>query len=137
MPGISNVMYNNDESNSKAHVPSGGGSADVSLLNINNMNNSSLHDENERLRTRISELELVNDLYKTRISELEEVDAKFQNAEAEYRRQIRDLEYSLSLHTQQKVNVKLNSEFGGEKRQSSNDDAINADHIEKRIKVEN
>ena len=137
MPGISNVMYNNDETNSKIHGSSASASADVSLLNINNMNNSSLHDENERLRTRISELELVNDLYKTRINELEEVDAKFQKAESEYRKQIRDLEYSMSLHNQQQVNIKMKSEFSGEKRQASNDDAVNAGHIEKRIKVEN
>lgn len=139
VPGISSVMYNSDETNSKVHGPPGSASAsaDVSLLNINNMNNSNLHDENERLRTRISELELVNDLYKTRINELEEVDAKFQKAESEYRKQIRDLEYSLGLQNQQQVNLKMNSEFSGEKRQASNDEAVNAGHIEKRIKVEN
>ncbi|KAG7698097.1 hypothetical protein KL930_001759 [Ogataea haglerorum] len=45
----------------------------------------------EDLRTRISELELVNDLYKTRISELEAMDAASKQREALLKRRIEEL----------------------------------------------
>ncbi|KAG0676160.1 hypothetical protein C6P42_001358, partial [Pichia californica] len=171
VPGISNVMYNNNNNNNTATVNNNINSinnnfedskhtnSDVSLFNINGNNQHQHHhhhrhqhnilqEENDKLRTRINELELVNDLYKTRIGELEEMDVKFQKIEADYRRQIRELEYSLQQHTQAHIkNISLvqpkieNNENNlkiGEKRQSkSTSNNTNDGHIEKRIKVEN
>lgn len=134
VPGISNVMYSNGNSHEELRSQSMNTNNDVSLLSINNNNSSALHEENEKLRTRISELELVNDLYKTRINDLELNDKKNLN-------KIQDLEEALNMYRQSQTKVKiedssqiLNNYSIGEKRQSSTNDD---DLIEKRIKVEN
>ncbi|TID30631.1 hypothetical protein CANINC_000786 [Pichia inconspicua] len=83
VPGISNVMFTEE----------------ARSMSMNNMgmheSNHVLKEENEKLRTRISELELVNDLYKTRINELESTDVNQKAVEAELRKRIKVLEQSL------------------------------------------
>lgn len=126
VPGISNVMYNDD--NNSRSLSMNNMNSDISVLSINNASNVNLLEQNEKLRTRISELELVNDLYKTRITELEETDMKFQNTEAKYKKQIQDLENALNLYKQQNVEYNSNA---GDKRQNSSDETPT-----KRIKIE-
>ncbi|KAH3668210.1 hypothetical protein OGAPHI_001964 [Ogataea philodendri] len=95
LPPIKNFTMNgNMQTNNKAMSPMMMPSD--SSKNKNNVSTSeqrtySSVSSSEDLRTRISELELVNDLYKTRISELEAMDAASKQREALLKRRIDEL----------------------------------------------
>lgn len=118
VPGISSVIFSSDEqprSLSMNNLPNES-NGDVSALNINNgpINSSILQEENELLKTRINELELVNELYKTRIADLESLDSI-------NRETIKELEMQI-----QKSNKRLAEE-------NDNFDRL---HSDKKVKVE-
>lgn len=109
-------MTNNQEASLSMNNLPNESNGDVSALNINNgpINSSILQEENELLKTRINELELVNELYKTRIADLESLDSI-------NRETIKELEMQI-----QKSNKRLAEE-------NDNFDRL---HSDKKVKVE-